>query len=183
MPKFNFPHELVPPELPDVCELAIFPVGVVPYALAALESRATAYTWSEDGYLRGNQLIRSLQMAILCGGLKEITERQDALYRMIDSALFGRTYAVVATDPELIVSPEINPVHALTIEDEESILGRAEDMRQLLENALNGTITPNYDRENGIRDLLEQLIIAAEAESELDPEILAKLVEIGALLA
>lgn len=122
-------------------------------------------------------------MALLCGGLKEITERQDSLYRLIDTALFGRTYAVVSTDPELIVSPLIEPTHALTIEDEDSIFGRMEDQRQLLQNALNGTITTNYDRVDGVRDLLEAIKLAVEASDDLDDDILTKLVEIGALLA
>jgi hypothetical protein len=183
MPRFNFPHDLVPPELPDVCELAIFPVGVVPYALAALESRATAYTWSDDGYLRGNQLIRSLQMAILCGGVKEITNRQDELYRLVATAFYGTSYSVLATDPELIVAPAIMPTHDVAIDNEDSIFGRLEDSRQLLQNALNGTDTPLYDRANGVRDLLELIQAAIEAESNLDPEMLAKLAEIALALA
>lgn len=176
-------HDLVPPEPPDVCELAIFPVAVVPFALAALEYRIPKYVWAEDSYLRGTQLIRSLQMAILCGGLKEITERQDALYRMLDVALFGTTYSVVETDPELVVSPLIDPTHALTIEDEDSILGRLEDARQLQQNALNGTITPNYDRADGVRDLLEFIKTAIEEGGQFDDDMLAKLVQIAGLLA
>jgi hypothetical protein len=183
MPKFNFPHDLIPPELPDVCELAIFPVGVVPYALAALESRATVYTWSEEGYLRGNQLIRSLQMAILCGGLKEITDRQDSLYRMLGTAIFGTEYNVVATEPELIVSPLIEPTHALTIENDDSIFGRMEDQRQLLQNALNGTETPHYADIPGIRELLANLIAAVEAGGASDADMLAELIQIAGLLA
>lgn len=183
MPKFSFPKNLEAPEEPYTSELAGFCVAVVPYALAALESRATRYTWSEDSYLRGNQLIRSLQMALLCGGLKEITERQDALYRLVDVALFGTTYSVVETVPELIVSPEIAPTHDLAIAAPESIMGRLETAKQLLENALNGTITPEYDRADGVRDLLEQLLVAMEAESNLDPEMLAKLAEIALALA
>lgn len=183
MPKFNFPHDLIPPEPPDTCEIAIFPVAVVPYALAALESRATRYTWDDDSYLRGNQLIRSLQMALLCGGLKEITERQDSLYRMLDTALFGRTYEVLETIPELIVAPAIEPTHDLAIENEDSIFGRLEDSRQLLQNALNGTITPNYDQPIGVRELLDLIKTAVEAGGSLDDDMLAKLAEIALALA
>jgi len=79
MPRFNFPHDQDPPEPPDVCELAIFPVAVVPYALGALEARTTAYTWSDDGYVRGVQLIRSLQMSLLCGGMGDLVAEIRAL--------------------------------------------------------------------------------------------------------
>jgi hypothetical protein len=182
MPRFTHVHDLVPPDPPDVCELAVFPVAVVPYALAALEHRIPKYVWSQDGYVRGVQLIRSLQMAILCGGLKEITERQDALYRMVDTAIYGRIYMVESTDP-LVVSPTIQAVHDLAIEHDDSILGRMEDQRQLLQNALNGTDTPNYDRVDGVRDLLEQIKTAIEASGGLDDDMLAKLAEIAVLLA
>lgn len=183
MPRIPHIHNQTPTPAPDVCELAIFPVAVVPFALGALESRMPKYIWADDSYLRGTQLIRSLQLALLCGGVREITERQDALYRLIDTALYGREYSIESTDPELIVSPAIDPIHSIAIENEDSIFGRMEDSRQLLQNALNGTETPNYARPDGVRDLLEQLIVAAEAESNLDPEMLAKLAEIAVLIA
>lgn len=176
-------HDLVPAEPPDVCELAVFPVAVVPFALAALESRIPRHVWADESYQRGVQLIRSLQMAILCGGMKELIESQDRIYRMLGTAIYGTEYVIEATDPELIVSPTIQAVHALVIDHEDSILGRMEDQRQLLQNALNGTDTPEYARPDGIRDLLEQLLTAMEAESNLDPELLAKLAEIAVLLA
>ena len=176
-------HQLVPAELPDVCELAVFPVAVVPFALAALEARIPRHVWASDSYYRGVQLIRSLQMAILCGGLKEITGRQDDLYRMIDTAIYGTEYSIEATDPELIISPTISHTKMLLIDNPDSMLGRMEDMRQLLQNALNGTETPLYDREFGVRDLLEQIKTALEAGDDLDPEMLAKLSEIAVLLA
>lgn len=109
MPKFHFPHDLDPPEPPDVCELAIFPVGVVPFALGALEARTTAYTWSDDGYARGVQLIRSMQMAMLCGGMNELVESNNRLYRLMDTALNGRVYTVDSTEP-LLITPAIADV-------------------------------------------------------------------------
>jgi hypothetical protein len=183
MPAITHVHNLVVPDPPDTCEIAIFPVAVVPYALAALEYRIPAYVWADSSYVRGVQLVRSLQMALLCGGIREITDRQDALYRMVGTALYGTEYTIESTDPELIVTPEIGPTHELVIEHDDSILGRMEDMRQLLQNALNGTDTPNYDRANGIRDLLESLLTAAESSGSLDPDMLAKLAEIAVLLA
>jgi len=79
MPKFIFPHNLTPPDPPDVCELAVFAVAVVPYALGALEARTTQYTWSDEGYSRGVQLVRSLQMSMLCGGMTDLIAEIRAL--------------------------------------------------------------------------------------------------------
>ena len=122
-------------------------------------------------------------MALLCGGLKEITDRQDDLYRMLDTAIYGTEYSVEATDPELIVSPAIAHTHLLAIERPDSMLGRMEDMRQLLQNALNGTETPEYSDTPGIRELLANLITAVEAGGASDEDMLAKLGEIAVLLA
>lgn len=109
MPRFNFPHNLEAPAPPDVYELAIFPVAVVPYALAALESRATAYTWSPESNVRGNQLIRSLQMALLTGGMDAFLEGQNRIYRLLDNALNGRVYTLDSEEP-LVISPAISAV-------------------------------------------------------------------------
>lgn len=182
MARFTHVHDLVPAALPDVAEIAGFCVAVVPFALAALEHRIPRYVWTEESYLRGTQLVRSLQLSLICGGLKEITDRQDALYRMLDTAMFGTTYSIIESDP-LEVEPVINPTHGLVIEHADSLLGRMEDSRQLQQNALNGTETPLYDRANGVRDLLEQLITALEASDDLDPDMLAKLSEIALALA
>jgi hypothetical protein len=115
MPRFSFPSNLVPPDPPDVPELAIFPVAVVPYALAALESRTTKHTWSEDGYQRGVQLIRSLQMALMTGGLSDLLEGQNRIYRLIDSAMYGREYTVETEEP-LVIAPVIPLVPDPTLE-------------------------------------------------------------------
>jgi hypothetical protein len=183
MPAITHVHNLVAPAPPDTCEIVIFPVAVVPFALGALEYRIPRYVWADDSYLRGVQLVRSLQMALLCGGVKEITDRQDALYRLLAGALYGTEYNVVATDPELVIEPPIDSYHALDFENENSILGRMEDSRQLLQNALNGTETPIYSDTPGIRELLASLIEAVQAGETNDEEMLAKLVQIAGLLA
>ena len=183
MPAITHVHNLVAPEPPDVCEIAIFPVAVVPFALGALEYRIPRYVWADDSYLRGVQLVRSLQMALLCGGVKEITDRQDALYRMLSTAVFGTTYSVVSTDPELVIEPPIQPYHLIDFDQVGSILGRMEDSSELLQNALNGTETTNYSDTPGVRELLANLIAAVEAGTTNDADMLTELVQIAGLLA
>lgn len=175
-------RDQVPPAPPDTCELVTFPVAVVPYALGALEARTPRHIWAEGSYVRGEQLIRRLQLALLCGGLQELLESNNRLYRMLDTAIFGTGYTVTSTDP-LVVVPEIPPQRTMGIYGDDSILGRMEDMRQLLQNALNGTETPNYDRNNGVRDLLEQLVTAIQQTGQLDDDMLNKLAEIAVLVA
>ncbi len=115
MPRIAHVKNQTPPDPPDTCELATFPVAVVPYALGALEYRVPKYVWSEDGYLRGVQLIRGLQMALLCGGMQELVEGQNKIYRLIDSAMYGRTYTVETEEP-LVIAPEIPAVPDQTLQ-------------------------------------------------------------------
>ncbi len=150
MPKFSFPHDLTPPELPDFCELGIFPVAVVPYALGALEARATVYTWAEDSYLRGNQLIRSMQMAILCGGMQELTEGQNRIYRLIDSAMYGRVYTVETEEP-LVIAPVIPAVPDQTLEPAGLLT---------MVDALPGIVTPGWFGIGGEKATLADVVKA-----------------------
>lgn len=110
MPRFTHVHDLTPPDPPDVAELAIFPVAAVPYALAALEHRIPKYVWSQDGYVRGVQLIRSMQMALLTGGMTDLIESNNRIYRLLDSALYGRVYEQVSVDPiEIVPAIPVTP--------------------------------------------------------------------------
>lgn len=127
----RFVHDQVPPDPPDVYELAAFPVAVVPYALGALESRIPAFVWADGSYLRGNQLIRGLQMALLNGGMQELIEGQNRIYRLIDSAMYGHTYTV-ETDEPLVIVPEIPAVPDQTLEPA-GLLGMVDSLPGILD--------------------------------------------------
>ncbi len=115
MPRIAHVHDLVPADPPDIGELAVFPVAVVPFALAALEYRIPKYVWADDSYARGVQLVRSLQMSLLTGGMQELVEGQNRIYRLVDSAMYGRTYTVETEEP-LVIAPEIPLVPDQTLE-------------------------------------------------------------------
>jgi len=166
------------------CYLVAINASLIPLVAGALRFFEKRGTWLTDAdYESGYNAFAKLQVCMMRCCIDDLIESNDRIYRMLGTAIYGTEYSVVATEPELIVTPAIEPTHALIVENDESILGRMELQKQLLENALNGTETPNYVRPDGVRDLLEQLITAAEAESDLDPEMLAKLGEIAVLLA
>lgn len=166
------------------CYLVAINASLIPLVAGALRFFEKRGTWLTDAdYESGYNAFAELQVCMMRLCVDDLIESNNRLYRMLDTAIYGTAYGVVETEPILIVAPEIEPTKNLVVLDGDSILGRMEDMRQLLQNALNGTETPLYDRANGVRDLLEQLITAAEAESNLDPDMLAKLGEIAVLLA
>lgn len=165
------------------CYLVAINAALIPLVSGALELFQQRYAWQTDeDYERGYNAFAALRACLMRTCIDDLIESNDRLYRMLDTAIFGRQYAVVSSDP-LEVSPAIAPVHQLDIEDPDSVLGRMEDFRQLLQNALNGTETPNYDRADGVRDLLEQIRDSLATNGELDDDMLAKLIEIAALLA
>jgi len=166
------------------CYLVAINASLIPMVAGALRFYEKRGTWHTDAdYESGYNAFAALQACFMKCCIDDLIESNDRLYRMLDTAIYGRDYAVIATEPELVVDPPIQPTHLLTIENEDSILGRMEDMKQLLQNGINGTETPLYDRADGIRDLLEQIKLAIEAGENLDPEMLAKLGEIAVLLA
>lgn len=165
------------------CYLVPINASLIPYVAGALRFFEKRGTWATPAdYEAGYNAFAELQGCMMRLCIDALIESNDRLYRMIDTALYGTAYEVLAAEP-LEVEPAIFPTHPLVISDPDSILGRMEDSRQLLQNALNGTATPIYDRPDGVRDLLEQLKAAIEASGELDDDMLAKLTEMALLLA
>jgi hypothetical protein len=177
--RYTFPADYA--ERP--CYLVPINASLIPFVAGALKIFEERRSWhTDDEYEQAYNAFLELEICMTRLCLDELLESNDRLYRMIDTAIYGRIYSIVTSDP-LVVEPAIEAVHALVIEDPDSLLGRAEDMRQLLQNALNGTETTFYDRALGVRDLLELIQAALEAEGSLDPDMLAKLAEIALLLA
>ena len=165
------------------CYLVAINASLIPLVAGALRFYEKRGCWiSDSDYEQGYYAFAELQACMMQLCLDQLIESNDRLYRMLGTAIYGTTYVVDSTDP-LIVSPAIDPTHTLTIESDESILGRMDLHKQLLENALNGTDTPNYSDTPGIRELLANLITAVEAGTAEDTDILAELEAIAVLLA
>lgn len=165
------------------CYLVAINASLIPMVAGSLRFYEKRGTWLTDAdFESGYNAFAALQACFMKCCIDDLIESNDRLYRMLGTAIYGTEYNVVSADP-LVVMPAIAPTHALAIEDDESILGRMELQKQLLENALNGVDTPNYSRPDGVRDLLEAIKLALEAGDDLDAEMLAKLVEIALLVA
>ncbi len=165
------------------CYLVAINASLIPLVAGRLHLFEERRAWHNDEeYHRGYNAIAELEACFMKLCVDDLIESNDRLYRLLDTALFGTEYTVVSTDP-LEVSPEIQPTHNLEIIDQRAMLGRIRDLQQLLQNALNGTATDNYSRPQGVRDLLESMLAALQEQGNLDPEILARLVEIVGLLA
>lgn len=181
----RFVRDIEAPEPPYVCEVAFFPVATVPWALGALETRVLRYVWkTADDWRLGCQLIRELQVSLLMGCKNEITNRQDALYALLDRAINGTAYGVsgLGTDVEPYVWIPALPVAPLLQFDLPGLLKQVQTSGRQLDNLTNGTV---YDEAPDTRNIRQQLddLIAATGGQGLDDEQLAELVKIAALLA
>jgi len=114
--------------------------------------------------------------------LDVLIQQNDAMYRLLNTALLGQMYTTVEEDP-LVVTPAIAPHVSLTILDQDSLIGRIDRLTQLVDNRLAGTDTPLYDELPGIKQQLEELIAAIEATGAEDAEILETLISILGALA
>lgn len=178
----SFINNLTVPEPPYDCELAVFPVAVVPFALGALEERTKRFIWASDAdWLRGEQLVRSLQVSLLTGCLDELLESNRQIYRLFDAAMFGRVYTVVTSDP-LEISPAIPDVPDMTAANP-GLVARIALIEKCLDNAMNGTQYTEFSDTPGVRAKLQELIDVIQQTGQLDDEMLEQLVQIGLLLA
>lgn len=177
--KYMLPAELAT----SPCYLVPIPAALIPLVAGALKHFEDRRSWnSDEEYERAYNAFAEVQANMLSLCVAQLIESNDRLYRLLNTALFGQAYTIETADP-LLVLPAIAPARDLVIADPASVLGRMERLQQLLENALNGTETAQYDRPEGVRDLLAQLLEAIQQGDSLDVDMLAQLQAIAGLLA
>jgi hypothetical protein len=164
------------------CFLVAVPRPLVPFVGGLLRIMEQRGFWqSALDYERGYTAVIELEECLMAACLNDLFERQDALYRMVNTALFGATYATVSEDP-LVITPPIAPHVTLDVHDQDSLLGRVDRLTQLVDNRLAGTETPLYDELPGIKQQLEEIIAALGEGTDLT-EVISNLELIIAALA
>lgn len=164
------------------CFLVTVPRPLVPYVGGLLKIAEQRGFWASEGdYLRGYTATVELEACLMSTCLDVLLQQNDAQYRLLNTAIFGLTYATVTEDP-LVVTPAIAPHVTLDIHDQDSIMGRLDRLTQLVDNRLAGTETPLYDALPGIKQQLEEIIAALGEDVDLT-EVISNLEAIALLLA
>jgi hypothetical protein len=154
----------------------------VPFVGGLLKIAENRGFWaSEADYVRGYTAIINLEECLMSTCLDVLLQQNDALYRLLNTALRGQLYETVSEDP-LVVSPAIEPWVNLDVIDQDSLIGRIDRLTQMLDNRLAGTETPLYDSLPGIKQQLEDVIAALGEGTDLSG-VLADLEAIALLLA
>lgn len=142
----------------EPCFLVAIPRPLVPYVgglMKLLEQRG--FWLTTDDYARGYAAATELEACLMAACLNDLFEKQDAAYRLLNTAIFGVTYATVSEDP-LVVTPAIAPHVTLDVHDQDSIMGRLDRLTQLVDNRIAGTETPLYADLPGLKQQLQTII-------------------------
>lgn len=165
------------------CFLVAVPRPLVPYVGGLLKILEQRGFWaSSTDYLRGYTAVIELEECLMTTCLDVFLRKQEALYRMLDTALYGKVYEVVSEDP-LVIEPGIPDVHEAIFQPDFGIMFQLDKLTQLTDNSLNGTEVPLYDNPPSIRDKLEEVRQAILDSAGDDSDLLAELEIIAGLLA
>lgn len=164
------------------CYIVPIPLPLVPYVGGLMKIAEQRGFWlTQDDYQRGYAAVTELEACLMSTCLNVWLEKQDELYRLVNTGIFGVTYATVTEDP-LVVTPAIAPHVTLDVHDQDSIMGRLDRLAQLIDNTINGTETPLYSYTPNIKEQLQAIIDAIGAGTDLT-DVLSDLEAIALLLA
>lgn len=175
------------PEPPFTGALVCVPIEAIPFALGGLWLRAQKYYWLKDDEAKGRKLLAEMGARLLMDCGKDIVNAIDRVYMLIDRNENGTVYSytVDAETGENIISPPLPvvPPHP-AIYAAPGSKWQTEDMRDMLYNTLTGTVTEGYTTPRGTNPILEEILVALNAESSEETiELLQKIVlALGAAL-
>jgi hypothetical protein len=164
------------------CFLVAVPRPLVPYVGGLLKIAEQRGFWASSiDYSRGYTAVLELEECLMSTCLDVLLQQNDALYRLVNTALLGQAYTTTSSDP-LVVDPAIEPWVALTVLDQDSVMGRLDRLTQLIDNTFNGTEVPLYLYTPYIKEQLQSIIDALGDSTDLTT-IISDLEAIALLLA
>lgn len=164
------------------CFLVTVPRPLVPFVAGLVKMAESRGFWaSQEDFQRGYTAIIEWEACLMTTCLDVLLQQNDALYRLVNTALLGVAYTTVTEDP-LVVTPAIAPHVNLDIHDQDSLMGRIDRLTQLIDNRIAGTDTPLYDELPGVKQQLEDIIAALGEGTDLT-EVISNLEAIALLLA
>jgi len=167
----------------EPCFLVSVPAPLVPYVGGLLRIAEQRGFWAtETDYESAYAALMELEGCLVSTCLDELLSLQRSTYRLLDTALFGTEYTGPTTgDGE--VMPAIPNYRSLAFDSYDSALGRLARTADVVDNAINGTSTPEYDYSPSVKQKLQDIIDAIVANAGDDSDLLAQLEIIAGLLA
>lgn len=168
------------PDPPYNGELVCLPVQSIPFVLGGLWLRSQKYWWQREDEPVGRKLLAETGAHMLLGCGKDIVDAVNRVYMLIDRNENGTnyTYDTDSETGEVTIFPPIPtvPPNAALYEFPGSKWQR-EDVRDMLLNALTGTLTADYTNPRGTNPILEEILLALNAEDNAETwRLLGKIV-------
>lgn len=168
-------------------ELVEIDVESIPFLLGALRTKELRSHWtSDEDAKRGRQMLAKEGAQMLLGAGDRIVEAIDRLYRLTDSIHNGTVYAVDGEGTDLdpyVYYPSMPLVPTTEPGAEPSVKFSLEKSLRLQDNLVNATTYDDAPDDRNIRQQLDDLKTALEAQPNLDPQILATLEDVREALA
>lgn len=172
--------ERVTPLPPYTCEMIDIDVEAIPFMLGSLYTRSLPYYWdSPDDEMYGRWLMNKEMVRLLMPCSRVITNLLEAQYNLLDGVLRGTIRDVTGTgtdiDPYVYEDPipqVIDPIVYLT----PGMQYNSVELLRGMYNLMNGTLSANYSDPRNVRQQLDDILAALEAEtSEETTELLQKI--------
>ena len=150
--------------------LTCMPYEAIPHVLGALWLRSQKYWWeTEDDQRNGRHVMNEIGVTMLLGCGKEIVDAINRVYMIIDRNENGTLYSFTGegtTEEPYIISPPLpvvppNP----SIYEAPGSKWQREDLRDMLYNTLSGNATADYTNPRGTNPILEEILVALNAET------------------
>lgn len=186
MGKLNIVVKSTVPDPPYNCELVCVPVEAIPLVFIALRIQRAKYWYkTPEDWHNGISLLSQLESNLLMPCGQDIVNAVDRITTRFDAAMFGigrEATLIPDTENEYSYSPPLtqgaDPLDYVSA----SMVGYARDTKELTHNLVDGTPTALTAETRNIRDMLQQVINSIGENGFSDEEIVAKLVEVIALL-
>lgn len=165
------------------CFVVSIPRPLVPYlgGMCQLLEQRGFWETSAD-YERAYEATVELEACLMSTCLTVLIESNEALYRLINTGIYGQAYTLTSSDP-LIIDPVISPFIDQAVFDQDSVMGRLDRLTQLVDNSVNGTTVPLYAYTPSVKDLIQGVIDALATEDTDLAGILSELQAIALLVA
>lgn len=168
--RYNLVAKREAPEPPYICEMVDIDVEAIPFMLSSLWLRAQKYWWiTDDDQKYGRWLMNKEGAALLMPCSRKITNLLEAQYNLLDATIRGEmrdvTGAGTDADPYIYdpaIPQTVDPIVYLTPGLQYSAI---QSLRGI-ENISDGRTSTNFSDVRNIRQQLEDILNALNAESD-----------------
>ena len=153
-----------------------FPLQIVPLAARMLLDRTYSASWAKIDHEEGRDAIVRSIVSLYVGCLNPTAEAVDRVYRLLDTAIYGREYVAVSSGSGIVtVQPDIPDVPDNSPFPVRSILGDGKQISLALDNLATGSPNTLYADNRNFRQQLEDIRTALQSGEQLDQEELFNL--------